>query len=82
MRYTYEVPTCEHGGDARRITKGRAEGQSRCPMCRAAESRAAWLAAQAAEDERRRAERAAAWARTLHDEPETPTNVVPLRGAR
>lgn len=67
MRYAYEVPTCEHGGDARRIAKGRAEGQSRCPMCRAAEKRSAWLAAKAAEEEARRAERAAAWSRTLED---------------
>lgn len=68
MRHTIVIPTCEHGGDARRIAKGRAEGQSRCPMCRAAESRAAWLAARAAEEEARRAERAAAWSRTLEDE--------------
>lgn len=65
MRPTLVIPTCEHDGDARRLENG----QPRCPMCRAAEKRAAWLAAKAAEEEARRAERAAAWSRTLEDKP-------------
>lgn len=65
MRHVLVIPTCEHDGDARRLENG----QPRCPMCRAAEKRAAWLAAQAAEEEARRADRAAAWSRTLEDKP-------------